>query len=116
MNTVLESNSTKKASKEVNFSAILTVYKSTEGYWKGFAHPYGVTSQATSKAKALVSLKELVEDYRKELKKYDFPSHLIHQQLIDLEDREMLSVVIQDAVDKKGILDQPNYHAETYTA
>ncbi len=101
--------------KAVNFSAILVAYKSKEGYWKGFAHPYGVTSQAKSKMKALELLKELVEAYRKELKKYGFPSHLVHQTLVDVEDREMFSVVVKDAVDQKGIIDKEDYHAETYT-
>lgn len=101
--------------KSVSFSAVLVVYKSKEGYWKGFCHPYGITSQATSKVKALAFLKELVEVYRLELKKYDFPAHLVYQQLTDIEDREMFSVVLKDAIEKKGIIDKENYHAETYT-
>ena len=103
-----------RKAKSANFSAILVVYKSQEGYWKGFVHPYAITSQATTKDKALKSLKEQVEVYRSELKKYDFPSHLIYQQFLDIEDREMFSIVIKDAIDKKGIIDKENYHAETY--
>ncbi len=102
------------STREVSFCTILVVYKSQEGYWKGFAHPYGVTSQATSKNKALSILKGLVVDYRKELKKYNFPTHLIYQKLIDAEDSQMFDVVLNDAIDKKGIVDRPHYHAETY--
>jgi len=101
--------------KAVSFSAVLVVYKSNEGYWKGFVHPYGITSQATSKDKALKYLKEQIEVYRDELKKYDFPTNLIYQHLLDIEDREMFSVVLKDAIEKKGIIDKENYHAETYT-
>ncbi|MEK7170044.1 MAG: hypothetical protein AAB767_02030 [Patescibacteria group bacterium] len=118
MNTLTLSGIIKRthsSRREVDFSAILVVYKSKEGYWKGFVHPYGVTSQAKSKARALTLLKELVEAYRKELKKYGFPSHLVYQTFVDVEDREMFSVVVKDAVDQKGIIDKEDYHAETYT-
>lgn len=112
--TAINNSSLMKKSKNVDFSAILVVYKSKEGYWKAFAHPYDVLAQAETKEKALKRLKGLVEVYHAEIKKYDFPSHLVNVPLTDLEDREMFDKVVRDAIDQKGIIEKENYYAELY--
>jgi predicted RNase H-like HicB family nuclease len=99
--------------KDVDFSAILVVYKSKEGYWKGFAHPYDVTSQADSKDEALKKLKELVKIYEDELKEFGYPSHLRHQPLSFEEDREIFNMVALDAINKEKF-DSPTCHVETH--
>ena len=119
MNTIsLNNNSVKnsvlKKPKIVDFSAILAVYKSNEGYWKGFAFPYDVMTQANTKASALKQLRSLVKVYTDELKKYNFPAHLVHVPLTDLEDREVFTRVVADKIDQKKVIDQQNYQAETY--
>ncbi|MEI7513188.1 MAG: hypothetical protein WCJ74_01025 [bacterium] len=119
MNTIsLNNNSVKnnvlKKPKVVDFSAILAVYKSSEGCWKGFAFPYDVMTQANTKTLALKQLRVLVKVYTDELKKYDFPPHLVHVPLTDLEDREVFARVLDDKIDQKKIIDQQDYHAETY--
>jgi hypothetical protein len=112
-NSLVKHNAIKK-SKLVDFSAILAVYKSSEGYWKGFAFPYDVMTQANTKASALKQLRSLVKIYTDELKKYNFPAHLVHVPLTDLEDREVFTRVVADKIDQKKVIDQQNYHAETY--
>ncbi len=84
-----------RASKEVNFNQILVVYKSLEGFWKGFAHSYDVTTQATTKEKTLIQLRELVKDYEELLGEYGNPEHLLHKPLTDSEDRQKFDEVIK---------------------
>ena len=105
---------TLKRALEVDFSAILVVYKSMENTWKGFAYPYNVTTESDTKTNALATLRGLVEAYEDELKKFNFPSHLVNKSLTDLEDREIFQRVIDDAVAQKGIVDKTSYHAETH--
>ena len=117
MNTAIETKRVRGAlikPKQVDFSAILAVYKSNEGYWKGFAFPYNVTSQAKTKNLASKRLNDLVELYVSDLKKFGFPSHLVHQSLTDLEDREMFSRIVDSKVYERSPADSTDYHVETY--
>ena len=100
--------------KKVDFSAILAVYKSVEGYWKGFAFPYDVTTQSTTKKETLKRLRSLVGVYTEEVKKYGSPAHLVHMPLTDLEDRSFFSRIVDEKIDQKRVIDQKDYHAETY--
>ncbi|MDO8518503.1 MAG: hypothetical protein Q7S26_04420, partial [bacterium] len=97
-----------------DFAAVLVVYKSREGYWKGFAHPYDVTTEGNTKKDTLTKLQLLVNVYEDELRQFKFPSHLVHKPQSDLEDREMFRRVVNDAVEEKGIVDRFDYHAETH--
>lgn len=87
--------------REVDFSAILVVYKSIEGFWKGFAHSYDVTTQATTLERTLNQLRNLVEDYESILKKYDYPEHLVHKPLTDQEDRQKFNEVMEHLIANK---------------
>lgn len=114
MLTVARQKTLTKGSSKVDFSAVLVVYKSKEGVWKGFAHPYNVVTEASTKAEALAILKGLVDAYEGELRIFNFPSHLISKSLNDLEDRQVFQRVIEDAIEQKGIVDRVHYHAETH--
>lgn len=114
MATSLSLRPVRKTAKTVDFSAILVVYKSQEGYWKGFAHPYNVTVEGNTKKETLDNLKELVEAYEDELRNFGFPVHLVNKVQDDLENRQIFSRVVDDAIEEKGIVDQLNYHAETH--
>jgi len=67
---------------------ILVVYKSKNGYWHGFCHPYDVSCNAEIKEEVINNLEELVETYEKSLERYGNPIHLIEKKLSDKEDQE----------------------------
>ena len=113
MITAEKQKNTNPLRQKVDYSAILVVYKSKEGYWKGFAHPYDVTTQANSKPAASRKLKELVKIYEDELKTFGYPPYLKQQPLSFLEDREIFNMVVQDAMEKKKV-DSPTYYVETH--
>ncbi|MBI2617867.1 hypothetical protein HYW58_00190 [Candidatus Kaiserbacteria bacterium] len=83
---------------------VLAVYKShiNKGMWKGFCAPYGVTTQATTCEEAKTHLEELVELYEEGLKKYNYPKHLVFQELQDVEDNKVLKLVWKEVTRTLG--------------
>ena len=82
--------------EEVNFNAIIVVYKSKNGDWKGFTHPYGETTEANTRAEAIKKMRVLTRAYSDILRQYDNPSHLINGGLVDLEDKEVFRLTRVD--------------------
>ena len=83
--------------QEVDFSCVLYVYKSKNGSWRGFAHPYDVTIEAPTKTKTLSALREMVAEYEEGLIKYDYPAHLTTRPLSDTEDNERFNTLAFDS-------------------
>lgn len=93
-------------------SCILYVYRSKNGAWRGFAHPYDVTIEASTKTKALSALKEMVEEYEAGLKKYDYPPHLAKRHLSDAEDNERFNALAVGAIVRQKRVRGADYYAE----
>lgn len=101
--------------KQVDCSCVIVVYKSKNGSWRGFAHPYDVTTEASTKERAFTAVEEMVEAYADALKKYDFPKHLTNKPLSDGEDRDKFNELALDFLFKQGHLEGPDYYAKTKT-
>lgn len=99
--------------KEVDFSCIVVVYPAKNGSWRGFVHPYDITTEADTREKALTALNEMIEMYEEGLRKYNNPSYLRNKILSDEEDREVFHQVALDALEKQGSIDTSRYYAET---
>lgn len=84
----------------------MVVYELEEGVWRGFAHPYGETIEASSKEEALDALRELTQAYFNSAKKYGYPSHLVNGTLSNLIDRKVLNWVVSNKDFMKGIHSQ----------
>lgn len=104
-----------KTPKEVNCSSILVVYKSKEGTWRGFAHPFNVTIEADTKTKATLVLNEKVEAYCEGLKKYDYPDHLANRHLSNEEDNAKFNEIALESLIDQGHIDKADLYAETKT-
>lgn len=82
--------------KSTNFNALLIVYEISEGRWKGFIHPYGETTEATSKEGAIKKLRDLAGAYYETIRRYNFPAHLVNPHLEDVTDRDVFSRVVSN--------------------
>ena len=106
--------------KHVSFNAILVVYQVDEDDWKGFTHPYGETTEATSKKEAIQKLRVLADAYYATIKNYNFPTHLVNGHLDNIMDRKVFNWIVgNDSVmrkiySKSGIADSVYYYAEAY--
>lgn len=96
-------------------SAVFVVYKAKNGAWRGFVQPYAITTEASTKAKALVALKEMAEVYEEGLKKYSYPEHLLTKHLSDPEDADKFNQLALDSIAQKGKVENADYYAETKT-
>ncbi len=97
----------------VDCSCVVVVYKSKEGSWRGFAHPYNITIEATTKLKALNAVKDMVEAYEESLKRHDFPVNLRSKHLLNEQDSEFFNKLALNSLFDKGSLTGSNYYAET---
>lgn len=106
--------------QEFDFKAILVVYKTNEGVWRGFIHPYGETTEADSKEEAIKKLRLLADAYHEVIKTYGSPIHLRNGHLEDVQDREVFSWVTRNGsiMEKissgKDNVDTTNCYVETY--
>lgn len=98
--------------RSIHSSCILYVYKSKNGSWRGFAHPYDVTIEAATKTKALSALKEMVREYEVGLKKYGYPAHLANRALTDSEDNERFNALAFDVIVQQKQVRGVDYYAE----
>lgn len=98
---------------ENSYNIVSVVYKSTEGYWKGFVHPYDVTVQANTKKDAIAKLEVSLRLYEEGLRKYAYPKHLIFPSVFDQEDREAFNKVVELRGAKCGVVDTPGLYAKT---
>lgn len=103
-----------------NFHAFLVVYKNTEGMWRGFAYPYGETTEAPTKVKAIKTIKVLADAYYRTIKAYDFPTHLTNGHLEDVADRQVFNWVVgnksfmEQLHSKAGKVDTSDCYVEAY--
>lgn len=72
---------------------VFVVYKSKDGDWHGFCHPYDVTCEAKTMEEAERRLTNLVKLYEEGLNKYGNPEHLIIKELSDKEDRDFFTKI-----------------------
>ena len=79
-----------------DFNAFLVVYEADGGEWRGFAYPYGETTDGTSKNEAIESLRVLTDAYYTSIKRYGFPSHLVNGVLNDPMDRAVFKWVVSN--------------------
>ncbi|MEK7187137.1 MAG: hypothetical protein AAB690_02470 [Patescibacteria group bacterium] len=101
--------------KAVDFSCVLVTYKSKNGTWRGFVHPYNITTEAESKNQALTALREMADIYEEGLKKHDYPSHLANKHLADEEDSQMFDRLAINSIINQGAVKGKDYYAETKT-
>lgn len=86
-----------------SFSALLVVYEVESGEWRGFAHPYGETTEASSKEEAIKKLRALTDAYHGILVKYGSPQDLANGHIENLMDREVFSWVISNKSLMEGV-------------
>lgn len=101
--------------KEVNCSCVIVTYKSKNGTWRGFVHPYNITTESDTKAQALTALREMVDMYEEGLRKYDHPNHLANKHLTDEEDNQMFNKLAIESIINQGSVTGKDYYAETKT-
>lgn len=105
----------KTTSKEAQLCAVFVVYKAKSGAWRGFVQPYDITTEAPTKAKALLALKEMAEVYEEGLKKYSYPAHLLTKHLSFPEDVDKFNKLALDSIALKGKVEGADYYAEAKT-
>jgi len=99
---------------------LIVVYELEKGSWRGFVHPYGETTEASSKKSAIGKIHALAEGYRSVLKKYGSPIHLVHGGLGKLSDREVFSwvvgnkLVMEQVHSNVGKVDSKHFYVEAY--
>ena len=99
---------------------LIVVYELEKGSWRGFVHPYGETTEASSKKIAIGKIHSLAEGYRNVLKKYGSPIHLVHGGLGKLSDREVFSwvvgnkLVMEQVHSNVGKVDSKHFYVEAY--
>jgi len=104
----------------IDFNAIIGIYPIQGGEWRGFAYPYGETTEADSKEKAIEKMRELTEAYARTVEKYGNPTHLVNTGLIEEEDKAVVYQIIGNKEymsrlhSEKGIADLDPYYAEAY--
>ena len=74
---------------------LYVVYRSNNGYWRGFCSPYNVTCEARTKESAKQKLEKLVDLYVEGLKKYNYPKHLSMIPLTEKEDNKVQKIVLE---------------------
>lgn len=77
------------------------VYKTKEGFWRGFCSPFDVTCEANTQKKAITQLEESVKLYLDGLKKYNFPKHLSIKPLSSPKDKKIFDEVIVEIMEHK---------------
>lgn len=92
------------------------VYKSQNGAWRGFAHPYNVTTEFDNRDKTISVLKEQVEAYEEGLRKYNNPEHLRSVPFSNVEDEQMFSRLILSGGLYKTLLNEGKITASDYYA
>ncbi len=61
--------------------------------WRGFCVPFDVSCHAQSSKEAMKILKNLTELYIEGLEKYNYPKHLIKQNISEPEDRKVFKLL-----------------------
>jgi len=119
-NSPRRTSSSHSVRKSVNFKALLVVYRVEKGHWKGFIHPYGETTEASTKEKAIKKLRDLADAYHEAIERYDSPRHLVSGHLDDVMDRDVFRQVVGDKSfmekihSESGKADSQSCYVETY--
>lgn len=74
--------------------------KAEPGTWKGFAAPFGISTQAPTDAEARRKLEELADLYIEGLREKGFPKHLMEQRLTDPEDQSVLDQIMGELAEE----------------
>lgn len=74
---------------------IYVIYRSKNGYWRGFCSPYDVSTEAKTSEEAKIQLEKQVDLYVEGLKKYNYPEHLSIKALSDKEDQVIFSKALK---------------------
>jgi len=98
--------------RKVDYSYVLATYKSKNGSWRGFVHPYDITIEADTKEKAVKALEDMVIAYEEGLAAHGSPSHLARKVLSDDEDRDFFHNLTIEALSGKGKIDEENFYAQ----
>ncbi|MBC8464781.1 MAG: hypothetical protein H8D63_00150 [Parcubacteria group bacterium] len=105
---------------QLHMDALMVVYQHPETkIWRSFAHPYGETTEATTKKEAIKQIKELTEAYGDTTYSYGNPAHLRHGHLTDAFDNEVFNHVYQDEhimkiVHEKGSQNTATLYVKAY--
>lgn len=106
---------------KLDFAAMLVVYETEDGFWRGFAAPYGETTEGNTKEEALLKIRELTDAYFDVAKKYGYPSHLVNNILSDQADRDVYTAIVATKAymdklhSREGVAaDIGPYYAEAY--
>jgi hypothetical protein len=101
-----------KYTQEVDCSCVKVAYKAKNGSWRGFVHPYNITTEGNNKEKILKALDEMADIYIEGLKKYNYPEHLSVVHLTDEEDNQKFNQIALLAINQ-GKIEGPDIYAET---
>ena len=105
---------------QLHMDALMIVYQNPETkIWRGFAHPYGETTEAATKKEAVKQIGELTEAYGDTAHSYGNPAHLRHGRLTDTLDNEVFNHVYQDehimkTVHEKGSQNTSTLYVKAY--
>lgn len=112
--------STRVPGLSANVEPLIIVYELEKGSWRAFIHPYGETTEASTKKTALKKIRSLAKGYRFILEKYNSPIHLVHGYLGDLTDREVFAWVVNNKLvmealhSNEGKVDSKHFYVEAY--
>lgn len=104
---------------KLDFNALMVVYQLQDGTWRGFAAPYGETTEAGSKKEAIKKIRILTAAYHDTMHSYGSPHHLKYAGLADVSDRAVYDGVLSrksfmEEIHKAGKVDTENVYVEAY--
>lgn len=86
------------------------VYLTQEGKWRGFVHPYDITTEMSTKKEAVESLRAMGKLYDEMLNEYDRPEHLANKKFSNPMDEAFYSKSI-NSVKQHGLCHVETLHS-----
>ena len=82
--TTIKNQSTEIGENDV----AIMVYYTSRNTWRGFVHPYNITTELNTKSEVVDKLRLMKEVYEKMLEEYNYPDHLCKKRLTNKTDLE----------------------------
>jgi hypothetical protein len=83
MNSMTTHSST--ASKTID--PIMMVYRTSSNTWRGFVHPYNISTETKTRKAAVDALRAMNALYVEALEEYNYPAHLSFKELLNSADK-----------------------------
>lgn len=96
-------NTTATKGTKVKCSSVEVAYLTAAGSWRGFAHPYNITTEMESKMKVLEAIRGMRTAYEDMLEQHEYPQHLVVKGLSNPQDRLVMDRVFAPVLSGKEV-------------